>query len=115
MTVNANHPLGALLSAASSATSYSQLRGRLMDALGPLMDAQAWGIYLIDDSLRPHDVAAAGVPDAFLFRYEEIGRPLDPVMMEVLDTHTPSHNLKTRTVDAWHAEPLYQHVSSRFG
>jgi DNA-binding CsgD family transcriptional regulator len=36
-------------------------------------------------------------------------------MMEVLDTHTPSHSLKTRTVAAWRAEPLYQHVTSRFG
>jgi len=95
--------------------TYPELRARLMDTVSSVVPARAWGVYRIDAKLRPADMTCRGVPDAFLLCYEELGRQADPVMAAVVDRHVALHNLQTKSLDEWHREPLYRHVTSRFG
>jgi DNA-binding CsgD family transcriptional regulator len=95
--------------------TFAQLRGVLMDHCRSLIAGDAYGVYLLDERLRPTEVTTAGVPDRFVLQYEEIGRELDPVMEAVTAYHAPVHNLQVRSLEQWHREPLYQHVSAPHG
>jgi DNA-binding CsgD family transcriptional regulator len=85
----------------------------MMEGLGAVVPTRAWAMYLLDEKLEPTDVAACHVSDAFLLRYEEVGRQQDPMMAEIISTHAPTHNLKIMSEDAWHRHPLFEHVTSR--
>jgi DNA-binding CsgD family transcriptional regulator len=106
--------LTAVLTRAAASKSYAQLRSTLMEHLGQLVSARAVGLYLFDEHLRPRDVAALGVPDTFLLRYEEIGRRSDPLMAEMSRARVPLHNLDVCTPKEWQRQPLYTHVLQRF-
>ena len=55
-----------------------------MDGVSEHFGVQRWGIYLLDDEkLASFDVI--GVSDAFVDRYEQIGRVVDPVLQYVIE------------------------------
>jgi DNA-binding CsgD family transcriptional regulator len=94
--------------------SYPELRSKLIDGLGSVVPSRVWGMYRLDQDLEPTDIAPShGVPDAFVLRYEEVGRKNDPMFAELVATHLPSHNLKTMTSEDWHRLPMYRHITSR--
>jgi DNA-binding CsgD family transcriptional regulator len=105
--------LRAFLAGLKSCRDYSALRAKLMDDLGKVMPARAYGLYRLDGNLQPNDVAAQGVPDTFLLRYEEAGRSNDPMMASIIRSHLPTHNLKVLSPQQWLRHPLYRHLTSR--
>jgi DNA-binding CsgD family transcriptional regulator len=108
--------MGALLGAAASSRSLSQLRGAILDRLGAAVGTDACGIYEFDDRLRPGEVHAVGVPDRLLHMYEETWvRSIDVIVASVAASNLPVHSLKQRTSDEWHREPLYQNLCGPFG
>jgi DNA-binding CsgD family transcriptional regulator len=92
---------------------YPELRARVIDGVSALVPSRAWAIYRLDEKLRPTDIAARNVPDAFLQRYEEVGRDNDPLMAKIIASHLPCHNLQPLSRDEWHRHPLYKHITSR--
>jgi DNA-binding CsgD family transcriptional regulator len=112
MTVRAEE-LRAFLAGLRACRDYAALRAKLMDDLGHVLPSRACGLYRLDDQLKPTDIAARGVPDSFLLRYEEAGRANDPMIGEVIRSHLPTHNLKVLSLDGWRRHPLYRHLTSR--
>jgi DNA-binding CsgD family transcriptional regulator len=94
---------------------YPELRARVMDGIGAVVPSRAWGLYILDEKLKPTDIAVRNVNDAFLVRYEEVGRENDPIMAAIIDSHLPCHNLQPLSSTEWHRHPLYQHITSRLG
>jgi DNA-binding CsgD family transcriptional regulator len=103
------------LSVVKGSRDYAALRARVMDGIPGVLPARAWGLYRLDEKLKPTDIAARNVSDAFLQRYEEVGRENDPIMSEILVSHVPCHNLQPLSSDEWHCHPLYTHITERLG
>lgn len=101
------------LSSLAGSRDYSELRARVMDGIGAVMPSRAWALYRLDEKLKPADIAAQHVNDAFLLRYEEAGRENDPMWAELVATHLPCHNLMPLSADEWHRHRLYTHLTSR--
>jgi DNA-binding CsgD family transcriptional regulator len=113
--MSAPQRLQQFLSSLKGSRDYPALRARVMDGLPGVLPARAWGLYRLDEELKPTDVVARNVNDAFLLRYEEVGRENDPIMARVLATHLPCHNLQPLSTDEWHSHPLYRHITQRLG
>jgi hypothetical protein len=104
------------LDALAQARDPDELRNTLMDRLGDLFDARAWGFYLLNgEGSRPLIIDVRGMPDRFIEAYETVGRHVDPVMREVVHRHAPAHSLSTLPPDRWRQTTLYREVSSRYG
>jgi DNA-binding CsgD family transcriptional regulator len=102
------------LASLKGSRNYRDLCARMMDGINHMVvPSRAWAIYRLDETLKPTDIAARNVNDAFLQRYEEAGRENDPMMAELIATHLPCHNLQTLSADQWHRHPLYLHLTSR--
>ncbi len=88
ITIGSLHPLFQQLATASTE---QELRSRLIDNVSEHFRVQGWGIYFLDEEYRLKSCDAKGVPDAFLDKYEKIGRAIDPVQRYVLQYHAPAH------------------------
>ncbi len=73
--------LHSLFQAITTAQSEQALRFRFMDGVSEYFGVQRWGIYLLnqENCLASFDVE--GVSDAFVERYEKIGKSVDPVLL----------------------------------
>jgi DNA-binding CsgD family transcriptional regulator len=96
-----------------ASSDYPEMRARVMDGVDALVPSRAWALYLLDEKLKPTDIAARHVNEAFLERYEEVGRQNDPMMEQIIASHQPCHNLQPLSSSEWHRHPLYRHVTSR--
>lgn len=104
-----------LFRSVAQAGSLDELRGRVMDGAGAAFRARAWGFYLLDERLRPDVIDVRGEPDAFIDRYEEVGRAVDPVMRHVVSHHAPAHEEMVLPEPLWLRSDLYRQVSGPFG
>jgi DNA-binding CsgD family transcriptional regulator len=104
-----------LVDALKRSRDFSAFRANVMDGLPGIIPANVWGMYILDGNRRPTDVASRNVRNAFLTRYEEVGRKEDPVLNEVFATHLPCHNLQRMSAEQWHSSPLFQYVTARLG
>ena len=109
--VNSLHPL---FQAIATAPTEQALRFRFMDGVSQYFGVQRWGIYLMDDENRLSDFDVVGVSDAFVERYEKIGRAVDPVLQYVLDKHAPAHEELVLPVGEWKQSDLYQKCCSEY-
>ena len=84
-----------------------------MDGVSEHFGVQRWGIYLLDDEkLASFDVI--GVSDAFVDRYEQIGRVVDPVLQYVIENHAPAHEELVLPVGEWKFSDLYQRCCAEY-
>jgi GAF domain-containing protein len=108
---NSLHPL---FKAIASAPSEQALRFRFMDGVSQYFGVQRWGIYLMDDQNCLAGFDVVGVSDAFVERYEKIGRSVDPVLQYVLDNHAPAHEELVLPMGGWKQSDLYQRCCSEY-
>lgn len=101
-----------LLQAFATARSEHELRLRFMDGISEYFGVQRWGLYLINDENRLASYDVVGVSEAFVERYEEIGRPVDAVLQFVLDNHSPAHEEMVFPGGEWKRSQLYQRCCS---
>lgn len=95
---------------ARSATM-DQFQGRYLDGVGALIPSAAAGLYLLDPYTKGADaVAARGVSDFFLSRYEEVGRQQDPVLTAALGSCDAVHSGQLMDVERWTEQPVYGEV-----
>lgn len=88
-----------------------QLQQRYLDGVGAFVPGSAAGLYLLNPFTRGADgVAARGVSDFFLSRYEEIGRHRDPVLAEALRREDAVHNHQLMDLERWKQQPVYGEV-----
>ena len=96
-----------LFQAIATATSEQALRYHLMDSMGEHFGIQRWGIYLLDDRDHLASVDVVGVSDAFVERYEQLGRAVDPVLRYVIENHAPAHEELVLPRGDWKQSDLY--------
>lgn len=105
------HPLFQTI---ATAPTEQALRLRFMDGVSQYFGVQRWGMYLMDDENRLSGFDVVGVSDAFVERYEKIGRAIDPVLQYVLDNHAPAHEELVLPIGGWKQSDLYQECCSEY-
>jgi DNA-binding CsgD family transcriptional regulator len=105
------HPL---FKAIATAPSEQALRLRFMDGVSQYFGVQRWGISLMDDENRLASFDVVGVSEAFVERYEKVGRAVDPVLQYVLENHAPAHEELVLPVGGWKQSDLYQRCCSEY-
>jgi DNA-binding CsgD family transcriptional regulator len=105
------HPL---FQAIATAPSEKALRDRFMDGVSDYFGVQRWGIYLLNDENRLASFDVIGVSDAFVERYEQVGRALDPVLKYVLENHAPAHEELVLPTGMWKQSELYQRCCAEY-
>lgn len=105
------HPL---FQAIATASSEKALRDRFMDGVSNYFGAQRWGIYLLNNENRLASFDVIGVSDAFVERYEQIGRAVDPVLQYVLENHAPAHEELVLPTGTWKQSELYQRCCAEY-
>jgi DNA-binding CsgD family transcriptional regulator len=103
-----------LFQAIATAPSEQVLKLRFIDGVSQYFGVQRWGIYLMDDENRMASVDAVGVSDAFVERYQTIGRAVDPVLHYVLENHAPAHEELVLPAGGWKQSALYQRCCSEY-
>lgn len=106
--------LPALFAAIATATDEPNLRSRLMDRASDAFGVQRWGIYLLDKDHQLASVDVVGVSDAFVERYQQIGRSVDPLLQYVLTYHAPIHEALVWPDGDWRQSELYQRCCAEY-
>jgi DNA-binding CsgD family transcriptional regulator/GAF domain-containing protein len=93
------------------AETMGELERRYLDGVGRFVASSAAGIYVLDPFTHgAESVAARGVSDFFLSRYEESGRRQDPVLDRALSTLHAVDNRALMSPEAWAGLPVYGEV-----
>ncbi|MDJ0708657.1 MAG: LuxR C-terminal-related transcriptional regulator [Leptolyngbyaceae cyanobacterium MO_188.B28] len=108
--VNSLHPF---FQALAIAPTEQVLRSQFMDEVSQYFGVQRWGIYLFDYEKRLTSVDTVGVSDAFVERYEKIGRSVDLVLQYVLENHAPAHEELVLPKGGWKQSELYKRCCSQ--
>lgn len=110
------HSLHALVQSVATAHTERELRFRFIDGAGELFGVQRWGIYLLDEQSQLAEVDICGVPnvEAFVERYEQVGRSVDPVMRYVIERHAPAHEAMVLPPGGWKQCELYQRCCASY-
>jgi DNA-binding CsgD family transcriptional regulator len=96
----------------SASSNLAEFEARFIAGFGQLFDVPMYALYILDPwTGRPHRVAAAGVSDAFLARYERVGRELDSLQAHLHATGGAAYNMALmESMDEWLKDPLYTKV-----
>lgn len=98
-----------LASRLAAAGEMSAVRHAIVDEVGTIIPARAWGIYELDETGKPINIeASAGVPVWFLDDYEAGGRPTDPIYSGICRMRTPVDSGRFLHWRRWRAEPVYE-------
>lgn len=95
----------------ADARSVEELQRRSLESLGQLVERCAFGVYVMHPgSGTTASVAARGVGEYFLSRYEDVGRVQDPVFQRAIDTRRLATNQAFLSTTEWQALPIYRDV-----
>lgn len=103
-----------LFQAISTAPTEQALRFRFMDGVSEYFGVQRWGVYLLSEDNCLKSVDVKGVSDAFIERYQKIGKSVDPVLRYVVQYHAPAHEELVLPPGAWKQSELYQRCCSQY-
>jgi DNA-binding CsgD family transcriptional regulator len=106
--------LHSLFEAIATAPNEQELRFRFMDGASNYFKVQRWGIYLLNEENHLASFDVHGVSDAFVERYEKIGKSVDPVLQYVLEHHFPAHEELVLPVGSWKRSELYQRCCAEY-
>lgn len=104
-----NKKLHGLFKAIAQTKSEKEVRSQFIDTTGRYFQAQRWGIYLYSPQGQMLSADTHGIchEDAFLERYQTVGKAVDPVLKHVTTYHTPAHEGLFYTPEEWQCSPLY--------
>jgi DNA-binding CsgD family transcriptional regulator/GAF domain-containing protein len=98
------------------AATMEELERRYLDGVGRFLGSSAAGIYVINSFTHgAESIAARGVSDYFLSRYEEHGRHRDPVLARALKDLRATHSGALMTPSQWTRLPVYKEVFQLHG
>lgn len=93
------------------APAMPDLENRYLDGIGTFVQSSAAGLYVLDPFTHgAQSIAARGVSDFFLSRYEELGRHHDPVLERVLAERRAVDNALLMPAEQWSGLPVYGEV-----
>jgi DNA-binding CsgD family transcriptional regulator len=99
------------LETVGSSTSVEQLKQVYLEEARRFIDCSAVGFYVLSPLKQEAEhFGATGVSDRFLSRYEEVGRPSDPVLQRVLESRSAVHNRELMDLDQWRSLEVYREV-----
>jgi DNA-binding CsgD family transcriptional regulator/GAF domain-containing protein len=76
------------------------------------LDRPMLGVYLFaDETVRPGHITTENVSDAFVTRYEHVGRSIDPVLAEAVRSRVPHYNLDDMSLDDWRRTTVYERAA----
>jgi DNA-binding CsgD family transcriptional regulator/GAF domain-containing protein len=76
------------------------------------IDRPMLGVYLFDrETVRPGHISTENVSDAFLTRYEHVGRSIDPVLAEAVRSRAPHYNLDDMSLEDWRRTTVYERAA----
>lgn len=78
-----------------------------------LMEADAWGIYLLDNRLQPIAFYNRGVTQEFISEYEKL-RADDPMLHQLVATNSFTHTMELFDDRSWFNHPLHK-LMTRWG
>jgi DNA-binding CsgD family transcriptional regulator len=108
--------LDALLCSVAAASTTTDLLLRVVDHAPRALEADMSGLYLLDEqSGRPTEIFAPGLPDAFLVQYEQLARHEDCVFRGAMRARRPVHDQMAYTPDAWRRTTQYRAFAARYG
>ncbi len=89
--------------------SEESLRSAFIDEIGSHFHSQRWGMYLYDSQgqLTSADTYGIRNVEAFIERYQNVGKAVDPVLQYVSTHHVPAHEGWFYTPEEWMQSPLY--------
>jgi DNA-binding CsgD family transcriptional regulator len=89
-----------------------ELGRRFLARARRLIDRPMLGVYLFDrETVRPGHIATENVSDAFLSRYEDVGRTIDPVLAEAVSSRAARYNLALMTLADWRRTTVYERAA----
>jgi DNA-binding CsgD family transcriptional regulator len=105
----AHQKLQLLFSAIAQTISEETLRTLFIDTIGHHFQSHRWGIYLYSPQGQFTSADTYGIRnvDAFLERYQSVGKSVDPVLKHVSTYHTPAHEGWFYTPEEWERSALY--------
>jgi DNA-binding CsgD family transcriptional regulator len=103
-----------LFGAIASSRDERELRLAFMDRVGEYFGVQRWGIHILDEYLGIAESDVYGLPDAFVERYIEVGREVDPLRQYVLKRHAPVHEELVLPPGGWQQCELYHRCCSQY-
>ncbi|MEO0376123.1 MAG: LuxR C-terminal-related transcriptional regulator [Cyanobacteria bacterium P01_A01_bin.17] len=106
--------LHGLFHAIATSPTEQFLRSRFIDHISEHFQAERWGIYLLDDQKMFASSDVHGVSDAFVERYEQVGRAVDPVLKYVQTYHAPAHEQLVLPPGGWKQSQLYRLCCSEY-
>lgn len=109
MAASSPQKLKKLFGAIAQTKSEEALRASFIDTIGSHFQSQRWGLYLynLQGKLSSVDIHGIRNVDAFVERYQSVGKTVDPVLKHVETYHTPAHEGLFYKADEWKASPLY--------
>lgn len=108
--------LAAFAGALSSCETVEDLERRYQSGARRFFPGRDLGFYLLDPVTRAvRFVGATGVSDFFLARYEEAGRPVDPVLQRTFELNGPATLGSVMSREAWLRHPMYTEVCHLHG
>ncbi|QBI20373.1 hypothetical protein ER308_12895 [Egibacter rhizosphaerae] len=93
------------------AADVAELERTYLDGVARVLPFRAHGVYVFEDGRhRPASLAARGVSDYFLSRYEDRGRFQDPVFETAVTSGEPALNRALMSEHAWRGLPVWDEV-----
>jgi len=93
----------------SAAASLDDLQRTFVAGFPRVLDAQMYGYDLVDPRTgRAERSVTVNVSDAFVARYEDEARAIDPVLAHALDTGRPAYNLALMSPQEWEESAVYR-------
>ena len=105
----ASRKLQSLFADIAQTTSEKELRSRFIGSIGSYFQSQRWGIYLYNTQGQLSSVDTYGIRnvEAFVQRYQSVGKAVDPVLKYVSTYHAPAHEGFFYQPKEWKRSALY--------
>ena len=99
------------IASVARASTIEELQRQYLDGVGEFVSTPAAGLYVLDPFTSGADsIAARGVSDFFLARYEQFGRRQDPVLQRALTDRRAVESRSLMTPQEWASLPVYAEV-----
>ncbi|OZF52230.1 hypothetical protein CH293_12785 [Rhodococcus sp. 14-2470-1b] len=94
-----------------AADDLEQLGDAYLTSVESVFDFPMRALYLFDDGgTSPAWHASRNVSERFMRTYEQLGRPVDHELQQVMSSSAPVYNLSEQSIDQWVQTEIYQRV-----
>jgi DNA-binding CsgD family transcriptional regulator len=108
-------PLSGFRHAIERAESAEAVKLHVLDRVAETLDCDQTGLYFFEPgSVRPTEIHVRHLPEAFVLRYEQLGRDEDKVLARVMKTGEATYDWQAFTEEGWKRSLLYRSFATRY-